>query len=353
MLTMMKRYGYICLLLALMMLLSSGCDHKELYMIDSRLVKVRVDFDFDRLPQKATAMRVLFYPIRENGTTGSPFVFDVSGAGGYVNVPEGDFKVLAYNVDNENIIELLESDFLNFTLTTASRVVETETIHEENASFTRGSRLFGTLLPRGDHEGDFLLYDEPDYTCRCYTEFFHVDQTISVVTGPDGDGKEAVATAPLLMTAEPAVCTLEFDVKGITGLKRANYVRATLSGVAASYLVSGGRPTSDAGMVAFECKIDKENNLVLGKVYLWGYKPYGDTDTRQFLNIYIWASGGNFYSINEVTEELSDAVDEGAETKHYSFDITLDLDITQGVVGNSGFVPSVGDWDEEVKDIAL
>lgn len=353
---MMRCFKYIAgSLLAVLMMTMASCEHKDLYMVDSKLVKLWVDFDYSRMPSQASAMRVLFYPITGR-TTGAPYVFDVSGTGGYVNVPEGDFKVLAYNVDNENIIEVGESEFPNFMLTTVSTEVETRDVpsSERTASFSRTMTLFGQALPRSDEEDDFLLYDEPDYTCRCFTEFFHVDQTISVISGPDGTtGKEAVATTPLTMTAEPATCTLEFDIKGIEGVQRANYVRATLSGISASYLMSEGRATAEKGMVAFECKIDKDNNLIHGRVYLWGYKPYGDSDTRQFLNIYIWASGGNFYSINDITDILTEAVDQEEQSKYFNFDITIDLDITQGVVGNSGFVPSIGEWDEETHDIAL
>ena len=352
----MKYYCYYKYsLLAVLLVLLSGCNHKDLYMVDSRLVKVWVDFDFEKLEATPTAMRVLFYPIEGNGTTGTPYVFDVAGTGGYANVPEGDFKVLAYNVDTENILEQEENYFNLFRLTTASSEVEMdpEEVGEgREASFARS--IFGAQLPRSAEEGEFLLYEEPEYTCRCFTPMFHVDPTISVVIDSYGN-TEKVATSKdkLNMVAEQAVCTLKFDVKGIEGLVRANYVRATLSGVSASYQMGEGHYTDEEGMVAFECQIDVPNDVVHGKVHIWGFKPYDKPDSRQFLNVYIWATGGNFYFTQEVTDELTEAVKEAEISKEFSFELTTDLDITQGVVGNSGFEPTVGEWDEENRDIAL
>lgn len=355
MMIIMKRYGYICLLLTMMMLLSSGCDQKELYMIDSRLVKVWVDFNFDKLKQSPASMRVLFYPIQENGFTGAPYVFDITGTGGYANVPEGDFKVLAFNVDTENILQSDESSFDMFRLTTASSEVESVIEDSENShkkSFVRS--LFGSVLPRSADEDEFMLYDVPDFTCRCYTPHFHVSPIITQVTNDYGESKkETIAKEKLTMQAETAVCTLSFDIKGIVGLVRANYVRATLSGVSCSYLMGEGRATDEAGMVAFDCRIDKDNDIVHGKVYVWGFQPHGKADSRQFLNIYVWATGGNFYFTNEITDELSKAVRQAEISKEFEFSLITDLDITQGVVGNSGFEPSVGDWEEENRDIAL
>lgn len=324
-------------------------------MVDSRLVKVRVDFDFTQLEKEPSAMRVLFYPIQEDGTTGVPYIFDVTGSGGYANVPEGDFKVLAYNVDTENILEVDDTYFDLFRLTTACTDVEVEIDEPSNSresSFARS--IFGTKLPRSSEEGSFKLYDEPEYTCRCYTALFHVDPTISVVTDIYGNTeKVAEAKDQLIMTAETAVCTLKFDVKGIQGLPRANYVRATLSGISASYQMGDGRCSDEEGMVAFECQIDKDNEIVHGKVHVWGFKPFGKADSRQFLNIYIWATGGNFYFTNEITDELTEAIKEAENRKEISIEIITDLDITQGVVGNSGFDPSVSDWEEINTNISM
>lgn len=323
-------------------------------MVDSRLVKVWVDFDFDKLDKSPTAMRVLFYPIEDDGSTGTPYVFDIAGTGGYANVPEGDFKVLAYNVDTENILEFNENYFDLFTLSTHCSDVEEEVEPSESREYSYARNIYGSKLPRSEEEGSFRLYDEPEYTCRCYTPLFHVDPTISVVTDNFGNTeKQAISKDILTMTAETAVCTLKFDVKGIQGLPRANYVRATLSGISASYQMGDGICSDEDGMVAFECQIDKDNDMVHGKVHVWGFKPYGKSDSRQFLNIYIWATGGNFYFTNEITDELTEAIKEAENSKEISIEIITDLDITQGVVGNSGFDPSVSDWEEINTNISM
>ena len=334
----------------------SACEHKELYMIDSNLVRVRVDFNYDKLDRQPTAMRVLFYPLNADKTTGRPYMFDINGTGGYVNVPEGDFRVLAYNVDNENIIEVSDDNFDSFQLTTSSNAVDVD--YNANGTSSRMRTLFGENLPKAEGEQEFLLYDEPDYTCRCRCDSFHVNPSatdLAITTRNDNSdlvsGKNE--NGGLTLVAEEAFYTLEFDVKGIEGLSRASYVRATVSGVAASLYMSSGLPSSESGMVSFACKIDAASGLVHGSVRLWGYQPEEVDDVRQFLNIYVWASSGNYYFTNDVTRQLTEATEQRSRGTSFTFNVEAILDLTQGSVGDSGFQPSVGDWSSERRSIYM
>jgi len=344
----MRHIGFSTLMLAVFLLTLSSCEHKELYMIDSNLVKVMVNFDYTNVDRTPSAMRVLFYPIKADSvSTDSPLMFDLNGTGGYVNVPVGDYKVLSYNVDNENIIEVNDNDFDNFRLTTSSTQIDVD--YNSGGEQSRMRSLFGQNLPKAEGEKEYLLYDEPDWTCRCFCERFHIDPSTSTTRTEDNTQPEQ--TPSLTLTAEPALYTMEFDVTGVEGLSRASFVRATVSGVAASYSMATGRASSETGMVSFVCKIDVENQIVTGTVRLWGYQPENTDDLQEFLNVYIWSSGGNYYFTNDITDKLTEATEEGSKNRSFHFNIEAHLDLTQGAVGDSGFQPTVGDWGNVYEDI--
>lgn len=346
----MRHIGFSTLMLAVFLLTLSSCEHKDLYMVDSNLVKVMVNFDYTNVDRTPTAMRVLFYPIQADSvSTGAPLMFDLNGTGGVVNIPEGDYKVLSYNVDNENIIEVNDNDFSNFRLTTSSTMVDVD--NNSGGEKARMRALFGQNLPKAEGEKEYLLYDEPDWTCRCFCERFHVNPP---TTTTRTDGAVAPSEVPsLTLAAEPALVTLEFDVTGIDGLSRASFVRATISGVAASYCMATGTPSSETGMVSFACKIIPEEGIVRGTVKLWGYQPEDIEDIQQYLNIYVWSSSGNYYFTNEVTGTLNEAIMTGGDSRLVHFDVEALLDLTQGTVGDSGFQPSIGDWGEEHRGIQM
>lgn len=333
-------------------LFMSSCDHKELYVQSMELVQTRVDFDFSQVDSVPKAMRVLFYPISYDNSIGRPVKFDLSSNGGYVSLTPGYYNVLAYNVDAENVLEISDESYNDFNLSTRSYEVElgedeqTVTTDSTGTAHARRVRsLFGSRVPKAEDEGEYLLYDTPDWTCCCRFTQFHVDaqnvtQTITRAGQPS-----------LVLQANEAVYTIEVVIEGIEGIEWTGMVRGTLSGVPNSRQVAAAQPSSDLGMVAFSGSVDREREIITARFYVWGYYPPDDADARQYLNIYIWSNSGNYFISQDVSDQLRDA---GGDDQHrVTVQVTSDLTLMDAAEGNSGFDPQVGEWAEQHTDLNL
>ncbi len=341
-----------------------SCDHKDLYTQDYELLPVRVDFDYTDVEQTPKAMRVLFYP---SNAAASPYKFDLSGEGGYVRIPAGNYQVLAYNVDTENVFEAFDDNYDNFTLTTQSYVVENndeETDEEKGPSNSRS--LFGSRVPKGRGEGDFLLYDAPEWTCVCRNTGFVVKSDAVIVTtrGEGGDDTGESAEEPagddpvqptversLRLQASTAVCVVNLMVDGIEGVEFATMVRGTLSGIAAGKYVAAGTPSEEPGMVSFVGNVDRDEKLIRARFFVWDYAPADNGESRQYMNLYIWSNTGNYYMSADVTDVLQAASD--THVVDVTVRLKLELTIMEVDEGNSGFRPGVSEWNEEYSEIKI
>ena len=340
---MLLRQGILPIIL-LCLLLFTSCNHKEIYHEDFARHRVYIHFDYKQVEKEASSVRVLFYPLE--GISKSPFVFDLDGNGGIVPIPNGKYHILAYNVDTENIIELEENNIDAFELTTPSYEVEEGVMESDNAQAAR--LLAGQMLPKGDGEGSFLQYDIPDYTMRSrYNNFkfeYHGEQYSDISL------EDIAAEVTLLM--EPAVYKVNLVIKGLIGMERLTYARGTLSGVASSYYMGEGVPSEKAGLVVFHAQPYPADSVMRASFYVWAPYPKGNENVRQFLNLYYWALGANFYSSTELTDALRNA-NYGPSGMTLNVELTTDIDMTQGTYegGNSGFQPNVDDWGNENHNI--
>ena len=344
------RYRPTYMLLTLGLLLLTSCNHKELYSENYELSQIHVDFDFSLVTEQPKAMRIFFYPIYEDGSTGIPLKYDLTAQGGNIPIPEGDYRVLAYNIDAENVLEYDEESYNGFNLTTeSSQIVVTNYDNNEGKKVPR-RRIFGSDLPIGDNEpAEYLIYDSPNWTCCCRLERFHVEPIYISKSGEIEVPDSRISS--LTLTAEEAVKSLEFELSGIEGAKWASLIRGTISGVSGSMSVANMQPVGELGVVTFAGDVDVERNVIHGICYVWGYFPSDNTDARQFLDIYIWANSGNYYVSQDVTEQMRQA--DSSNSKTLLINLNSDINLMDGSEGDSGFQPSLGEWDEQNTDVRL
>lgn len=326
------------------MFLFTSCDHKELYHEDFARHRVFIHFDYGQVEKQASSVRVLFYPL--DGVSRYPLIFDLNGNGGIVPIPNGKYDILAYNVDTENIIELEENNINAFELTTPSYEVEEGFTNIDNSQAARF--IFGQMLPKSEEEGSYQQFDIPDYTMRSRHDNFVVEYYGKRY---DNINLEEVA-AEVTLSMKPAVYKINLVVKGLVGLERLTYARGTLSGVATSYYMGEGEPSEKAGLVVFHAQPFPVDSVMRASFYVWAPYPKGNDGVRQFLNLYYWAHGANFYSITELTDALRNA-NYGPSGMTLNVELTTDIDMTQGTYegGNSGFQPNVDEWSNEHHDI--
>lgn len=359
------RQRYV-LLLIIALLLLMGCEHKDLYVPEYSLRRVRVDFDFTDVKCQPAEMRVFFCRVQDNGSYGAITRADLPASGGYIDLLPGNYRVVAYNVDTENVLEQQGESLDDFQLTTRSYMVEEisladfrqqrEASQAEGTSSSSASHnvqrrnrsLFGAHVPVNQEEDWYMLYDAPEWTCCCPSVDYHLAAAVKK-TGTSLLSESSVDR--LVLHAVSAVRTIEIEVKGIQGVKWADLVMGTLSGVASSVRITDGHPSSQEGMVSFSLRVDKERGVLESSFFVWGFYPEDRMDVRQCLNIYLWANTGNYYMSKDVSDLLQQAEKDGALS--VVINMESDLNLMDAAQGNSGFRPSLGGWEEEGYSLPL
>lgn len=344
---MLLRHGVLSTIL-LWLLLFTSCSHKPLYIENYDLYQVRIAFDYSQVRQVPGTMRVFFYP--EGQQSQQPYKFDLNATGGIVTLPAGDYHVVAYNVDAPNVLEQFNDQYDEFGLTTARHEVEVTMVKDDEGNKAPRRSLFGSKVPiASDEEPHVTMYESPDWTCRCHVSRFRV-APIYATTDNEEMPVSTTITSQLTLTAEEAVKTLEFEVSGIEGVQWASLIRGTISGVPASLHVASGIPSKEVGLVTFAAKVDKERGIITGSMNVWGFYP-DDQDSRQFIDIYIWSNAGNYYLTQDVTEQMKNG--QNSDTQLIVLKLNSDLDLMDAAQGNSGFKPSLNEWEEENSSIKL
>ena len=322
-----------------------SCNHKDLMVANYDVSAVHVTFDYSKVTDLPASMRTYFYPVLESGEVGQPQIYDLRPEGGVVYLAPGEYNIVAYNVDAENILEENAEVYNDFFLTTDK--YEVEVTEETNSPSHRVQyrKLFGSNVPFNDSEPtNYWLSDAPEWTISCRADHFQVLSFFN---------KASEEAQQLSMLAEEATVTVSFELSGFEGLQLATLVRGTLSGVPAGHQMATGAPIADSTMVSFLGYVDHEKNVITGTTRLWGYTPSGNHDTRQYLNIYIWAERGNYFLTEDITQQLNNGSQDGSPklTVH----LTSSINFFDGgeASGTSGFNPGVSDWKEEISSIQL
>lgn len=341
----------------LWLLLFTSCDHKPLYIENYDKYQVRVDFDFSKTSQVPTTMRVAFYPIGDLSWH-QPWLFDVNATGGVVLLPAGDYHVLAYNVDAMNVLEYDHDNYENYHLTTSRSEIIIKEDDSSAANRRAYRRLFGSYVPVGENEDtSYPLYDSPDWTCTCRQELFHLEPQYATIDNYNNEEQQLHEASKdirtqLTLPAEDAVKHLEFELTGIDGIQWASVVRGTISGIPTSHNMSTGLPSGELGLMAFAAHVDNDNSAIVGSMNVWGFYPTDDSNAHQYLNIYIWAQNGNHYVSQDVTIQMEEGQDSNSQRLVIHLN-SAGIDLNDDGNGDSGFKPSVGEWEEQNTNIKL
>ncbi len=341
----MKQHGLTYLFVLLLSAVLTACNHKDLYMeVDNTSMSVAVHFDYSQATDEPSAMRVVFYPIE--GSSRLPIRFDLGASGGIVQLPVGAYRVLAFSVGTQNILEYQDDDYDAFYLSTLRQEI-TISDHSDKAGHRSIRRLlFGNNLPIGEDERpDYPLYETPDWTCVARQDHFQV-KPLTTEQGADH------VTTELSLSVVDAVKHLEFEVTGVKGVKYATLLRGTISGIPTAYQMSTGQSVGELGLMTFAASVDVEREVIVGTMNIWGFFPADDPEAHQYLNVYLWTNVGNFYVSQDVTDQMKAGQD--ASLQRITLHVESEgIDLTDAGAGDSGFKPSVGEWDEHSSSIQL
>lgn len=321
----MKR---IVLCFCLMTMLITACEHKTLWREDTTVYNVLVTYDWSDITdhELPTAMRVFFYPL--SGERTEPYVFDFSGnSGGTVQLPEGDYEVVSYNHDTDNIL---------VSGSTQTALVATTQLINGNS---RSVNIPDSLLPQG-----IPLYDSPEWFCRAHEATVHVDASKDTEATRSGSGKAQKVT----LTPEWAVYKISYVVNGIKGMRYVNHAEGAVSGMARNLFVTDNTPGSEECAVPFEATVAKEDSVLRGSFFVWGKVP---TEEQDF-TVVIWGEDKNVHATKDVSSELASLSDN--KQHQHEVSITVSLDVTFGPGNGRGiFNPTVDDYHEIHTDIPI
>lgn len=303
----------ICLLAALCGFCS--CEHKELCYDHPHDASVRVTFDWSRVVSHVLpeGMRVAFYPVEG----GKPWIFDCpEGRDRLVEVPEGEYRVLCYNNDTEDIVWRNSDEYDRFTAGT------------EDAEAPGGvpNRL------------------TPDWLCGD-----HRAEVIDLTDLPPGTETEVP------FTPVPMVCTYTFEVNGIRGLQYIADIRGSLSDMSGSLnMATDGLPEDLSECLLFGGKVSGEQ--VKGGFYTFGPGIHDPAHPEAHVfTLYLKSHKGNVHVLEaDVTGQVHRVPLEGhLHTVHLVVD--FDYDVPEEPIGGDGggFDPDVDDWVDVNEDILL
>lgn len=298
----------IFMVLGIMMF--SACEHKELCYEHSSETKIYVSFSWKQLDgNRPSDMRLFFYPL--NTSNRLPVIFDLPDAGGFIILPKGEYEVICFNVDTENILQKNESDIRTLELTT----------HENEWRKKKSNTT--TMNP-------------PEFLCRDYKERIRI--------GMNGDNT-------LLFSPRQAVSRLTFEITGIRNLEYAKGARGTLSGVASSLFVGSNRYSSEANAIAFDAK-KEENRILTGTFYFFGIAEDVDPKIPQSNVFTLFLNNGKVYTkAVDVTTQIHDVpLRDNIRDIHLKLNIDFEM---PKPFREGGLSPDVEKWDVEEVDIDM
>lgn len=336
--------SYLFYLAVFVMTLGTACEHKELCYHHPHTATVRVEFDWREAPDASPAgMCVYFYP--QEGGEGQRFDFKGT-TGGEVELRVGDYLVMCYNNDTEATQFRNTDDFgIHAAFTREGNVLEP--IYGNAANYA----------PRAEGTEDERVVICPDQMWGCTaTEVSITDEGISYVCVPV-DGKEDTEARPVENTEhvitlypEELTCTYTYEVRNVTNLEHMSQMSGSLSGMSGELTISSGELGRECVTLPFGAESDGVST-VTGKFYTFGHHEENDAPHRMVF--YVVLSDGSKYVYREgeqldVTSQVHEAPDK--RRVHIIID---GLNLPEPIEGDSGFDPSVDDWEDVEEDIIM
>ncbi len=307
----MKTLRHILWTLMLVTLLCS-CEHKELCYRHPHWTKLRIAFDFSRLPegkQSPVSMRVVLYP----DAGGESIVYDFAGGrSAVVEVPDGGYRAVCYNVDVEYI------DFTGTTFDGFTAVTDSKTAPDGSAAF-----------------------DTPDWLIASSLDNIVVKAAL---------GEEQVIT----FYPTERVCQYTFEVRGMQHTERIVDMRATLGGMAAKHLVAADALPSGSDDCLLVARATLVDGVAKGGFYTFGHSPAAGTPNRFVL--YVQNEAGKVQTVEaDVTSQVW-AVPLVGHLADVHIIVTTDITIDDkkgGGGSSAGFDVDVDNWEDINQEIIV
>lgn len=293
-----------------MLLLLSGCNHKELDF--SGIRDLSVELDWTNAPD-ANPSGMLLVAFADGS---HPVTKPLEGKyGGSISLPKGNYKLIAYN-DNTETLYSTGSDWSTYAIC----AYPTE--------LSRASRMFtrSAVIPRGRGTESQSVIMEPE---QVWT---------SANSGVTVTGDFGVLAR---MEMEEATTSYHFIIKNVQNVEHVNDIVATISGMSGSWLPAQHRCSDTQNIIPFF--LDADGTTMSGTVRTFGHSSDSGT-VEHMLVVYAEMSDGNrVYYTFDVTEAINSVAAEAGGV----VDVELEeLPLPSPMTNGHGLHPDVSDWEE-------
>lgn len=346
------------MLLPLLVLLFTSCEHKELCEIHPHVQTLRLIYDWRDAPEACPdGMVVYFYPIQDfsddradevSTQPGTYYVFQLSPYGGKLRgIAPGKYRVITYNNDTSGVLFANGDQWHTHT------------------GFTReGSLLepiYGNATNRAPHApgaDDQRVLICPDEMWGCSVMDVEItEQGISYLHFPFDPGANVDTSRPVVndnhvitLYPHPLTCYYDYEIRNVSELDNAVQMCASLSGMAPQINFSSEELGREPVSIPFEANPKVQFKKIIGDFITWGH--HEENEQRHYLMLYVWMKGepkGWAYSM-DVTDQVHSAPDK----RHVHLVVDhLDLPKIIPPDGDGAFKASLDDWDTELVDIKM
>lgn len=314
----------ILFLLALS-LMTQSCifEYPDCEDIDSAWRKVDVRFDMSSCPDAdPEGMAVFLYP--DDGAV--PWRFDLIGLkGGVIEVPFGQYSVIAYNNDTSGLI------FNNTDRLTGADVTTRLT-----DIFSGMTTLMRQAIPGGPPEGTEKVVLAPQMLWSGIIESLSVSENADTIQ---------TVTIPIHRN----VANINVEISNVSNLGDISRMSAALTGMAGSFKLYAATPSGELSAIPFSVK-KTDGNTIKGNLTSFGKIP--DSTIESWLILYVWLKDGKrFYYKFNVTSQIinsTDPLDINIRIKG----ITIpEAEESGGGDSGGGFDVGVDGWDYVIIDL--
>lgn len=300
----------------------SGCEYKDLDVVaESRTYPVKIHFDWSRVDSIPTQMRIGLYSMNNTKSTGSYTWLEVLNKDTIVNVPEGDWRLTAWNRDVTHIV------YDHFGWLDSLNVSTPNSFLGFNSRFL--TNILDSLYPGS------TFRDYPDYMVHDNSEFVSVRADV-----PD----QVINICP-----DSMVITVNIRAHGIKGLEIVKMTRGALTNVAGKRYIAYENKVHEPVTVIFDAKSHPKDSTVTASFWVFGLEPEELQQTDHHAAVFFWTTRGQTFVNVDVTDIIRKAKTKGTEI---NIDLDLDIDL-QDLLPVSGFDIEIEQWDDEIKPIGF
>ncbi len=336
----MKKVFHAICIIAIMVITS--CKHKDLCYHHAHMTTVRIEFDWSKAPDATPeGMCVFFYPME--GEDAPTRRFDFSGrTGGEIDIQRGRYCVQCYNNDTEAVLFWGMNEYLT------------------HKGYTREGSVFEPLFgsaaiyaPRAEEAEDERVVISPDMMWGCSSIDVEVtEKGVNYLcikhTDDDKHAANTVLTNERVITLSPVelVCTYTYEIRKVKNLKYVTQMCGTLSGMSPALLFGNEELDRECVTIPFNGSASDESTIE-GRFLVFGYHEESEEPNK--LLLYVWfADGSKYYYVFDATDQVH-----GAPDRHHVHICLEGLEFPKPTGIESGFDPSVDDWEEIEDDIMM